>query len=645
MGNPLLNAPAVMIGSLTIAILFAVGHHLFYWSLQRPGQVVPTSTFSQGINTSAGTAFAFLVKAALTVALGTAYTQLLFDTLFKNTLSVEITDILTGMLASAIQMCRLDLIWRYPRVLLLALIYHLIAISTIVPPGTLSITLRTMNNAADLLVPDLNWNFIKATPSLTYYGNTVGDYPDTTTVLHLTSDLDISNIVSLTVLNNRIPLLPAFASNSSYELDVIGPAIQCLTRDYHSRPLLKQWRPYCPSGLQDLDWVGYMAWIPNTAHFNGSFYPVATVNNTVFPVYLNSSVTGYNKTQQVDCKGIAGTAQILSSTDFIDPNFELDIAMATGGAPNYGGLVVDQTPDVSWSWTWTRCTLANATYQILFNFSDVGQIVTVKNRTITDLQKTIYTTDNPDLGDGNFGRLYNNASFNYINLMNSFSAMIAGVIDESAAQTATPQIFKSNTFTSTNEFQAFLNTFSYSKFTFGTSNSTGALAPFLEELFTNVTVALFTQGQQGLTTAQASVTTWGMVQVYNYSWQHLVLSYGVGIAVTLLAIAYGCSIVAMRKGASYNLAFSTFLRITPWKDVSDLLAATNERHVGANPVPPALAATKLRLGKVSATEFELVEKPPASVNVAVTETSSMLSAPSADDRSTEPLRSTIEHED
>jgi len=640
MGNPLLNAPIAMISSLTIAILFAVGHHLFNWSLQRPGQVVPTSTFGQGINTSAGTAFAFLVKAALTMALGTAYTQLLFDTLLRNTLSVEITDVLTGMLASIVQVCRVNLTWRYPCVLLLAVVYQLIALSTIVPPGTLSVSLRTMYDTAELAVPDLNWDFIETAP---FSDNEVGLFApfETDTLYFSSSDLDISNIVSTTVLNNRIPPLPAFALNSSYELDVVGPAVQCTTQDVNSQVNLKNWQPYCPSDdLPDwvggialntnltgaTAWVGYMAWIPNIAHFNGSTEPNVAVNNDTFmPFYPNSSILGFNNSQQVDCTAIAGTAQIQSPIAFIDPNFQLDIAMA-----------ISDFEDQVESWTWTRCTLTNATYQILFNFSDTAQTVTVRNRTLTDLEKTLYT--GPDELGEEESFAYNNASFNYINLMTSFSQLIAGVIDTGNTQSATPQIFRSEMFTSTNEFQTFLKNYYFSTFSFGTSNSTGALAPFLEDLFTNVTVAMFTQRHEGLTTAQASVTTWRTVQVYNYSWQHLVLSYGIGIILTSLAVVYGCIICHMRNGASYSLAFSTFLRITPWNDVGDLLAATNEPHVGANPVPPTLAATKLKFGKVNASESELVVKPPASVNVDVSETSSMLSAFGFDAPSTEPLR-------
>lgn len=283
-GNPLLNAPAAMIGSLTIAILFALGHHLFNWSLQRPGQVVPTSTFRQGINTSAGTAFAFLVKAALTVALGTAYTQLLFDTLLKNTLSIEITDILTGMLASTFQVCRVNLTWRYPCVLLLAVIYHLIAISTIVPPGTLSVSLRTMDNTTELAVPNLNWDYLKAGP---LYSDTINAQTDSTPTYTVTSDFDISRIVTLTVLNKQTPPLPVFASNSSYELDVVGPAIQCSTANHTSSPVLefmKTWRPYCGSDaderIEDLDWAGYMAWVPDMAHYKEE----ANVQNTYFGI-------------------------------------------------------------------------------------------------------------------------------------------------------------------------------------------------------------------------------------------------------------------------------------------------------------------------------------------------------------------------
>ena len=77
-----LSSPVLMIGSLVAGVFLALGHHLFYASLA--GTDAPTGSYriagsmipKQRFNTAVGTAFAFLVRAALTVAVGIAYTQM-----------------------------------------------------------------------------------------------------------------------------------------------------------------------------------------------------------------------------------------------------------------------------------------------------------------------------------------------------------------------------------------------------------------------------------------------------------------------------------------------------------------------------------------------------------------------------------------
>jgi hypothetical protein len=70
-----------MIGSLTLALLFCVGHHLFYRSLagsKTDGvdyQIAGTDFTGQQVNIAAGTAFAFLAKAAFLLSVSTAYYQ------------------------------------------------------------------------------------------------------------------------------------------------------------------------------------------------------------------------------------------------------------------------------------------------------------------------------------------------------------------------------------------------------------------------------------------------------------------------------------------------------------------------------------------------------------------------------------------
>jgi hypothetical protein len=70
-----------MLLALFAGIALALGHHLFYQRLD--GALVPAGSYDlavrtvsrQQFNTGVGTAFAFLVKAALTIAVSIAYVQ------------------------------------------------------------------------------------------------------------------------------------------------------------------------------------------------------------------------------------------------------------------------------------------------------------------------------------------------------------------------------------------------------------------------------------------------------------------------------------------------------------------------------------------------------------------------------------------
>lgn len=70
--------PGLMVGNLICGILIAVGHHLFYMSLDK--QTVGTQS-QQEWNARIGTGMAFCVKMFLTAAAGFAYVQVLWRTL------------------------------------------------------------------------------------------------------------------------------------------------------------------------------------------------------------------------------------------------------------------------------------------------------------------------------------------------------------------------------------------------------------------------------------------------------------------------------------------------------------------------------------------------------------------------------------
>jgi hypothetical protein len=71
--------PTLMLGMLMSGVSLAIGHHLFYQSLHgksisgtRRGDNQP---LTQQVSIAIGTAFAFLVKAALVISVNTAYYQ------------------------------------------------------------------------------------------------------------------------------------------------------------------------------------------------------------------------------------------------------------------------------------------------------------------------------------------------------------------------------------------------------------------------------------------------------------------------------------------------------------------------------------------------------------------------------------------
>lgn len=122
------RAPAMMAGSLLAAIAFAVGHHLFYSNLA--GQVVPIGNYTiagftvsvQQANIASGTALAFLVKACLVLAIGTAYTQVFWQSVSGRSTTVSMLDRLAAALQNFLLLLHWMVWWKYPLLLLVALI-------------------------------------------------------------------------------------------------------------------------------------------------------------------------------------------------------------------------------------------------------------------------------------------------------------------------------------------------------------------------------------------------------------------------------------------------------------------------------------------------------------------------------------------
>jgi hypothetical protein len=152
------RVPATMVASFIIGGIFILGHHLFYQSLHH--QATNNAVFQQQINTGIGTAFAFIVKMFLVIAVGTSYWQIFWLQVKKRLVVVERLDILNNILENALQFLSLKTVGKFPLLGLIAAITWLLPLSAIVPPAALIIELSPTpkETISQKNMPVLNFN-------------------------------------------------------------------------------------------------------------------------------------------------------------------------------------------------------------------------------------------------------------------------------------------------------------------------------------------------------------------------------------------------------------------------------------------------------------------------------------------------------
>lgn len=121
-------APTIIVGSLILGALLALGHHLFYSSLRGTTarddnlHILYSQVSRQQLNTAAGTAFAFLVKAALTSAVSTAYIQIFWRVVTRASrpATLESLDTTFSAPTSVLSLYKVWIWWQYPLLFSLA---------------------------------------------------------------------------------------------------------------------------------------------------------------------------------------------------------------------------------------------------------------------------------------------------------------------------------------------------------------------------------------------------------------------------------------------------------------------------------------------------------------------------------------------
>ncbi|KAL3494392.1 hypothetical protein BJX62DRAFT_247638 [Aspergillus germanicus] len=209
------QCPTMMIGFAICGALLALGHHLYYNSLDN---TVVTSTNQQTWAIRIGTGFAFLVKTSLISAVGVAAVQEIWAVLRKKFMKLRGIDAMFAVLTSPLAFLVLDL-WVYAKVLtVMAIVSWVIPLTAVITPATLSVRLLQTSNLTDTRVPTLNF----ADSSFWRPWVTDGLKGEI-----LTPAPAILRQLTTTASSMEVPPFSPPFPNSSYTLEFWGPSYDC----------------------------------------------------------------------------------------------------------------------------------------------------------------------------------------------------------------------------------------------------------------------------------------------------------------------------------------------------------------------------------------------------------------------------------
>jgi hypothetical protein len=586
-----------MISSFIIGALFILGHHLFYQSLHH--QTTDNALLQQQFNTGIGTAFAFIVKMFLVIAVGTGYWQIFWLQVKKRPVSVGRLDVLNDLLENAWQFLSLKTLGRFPLLGLIAAITWLLPLAAIVPPAALTIELSPAPKETILQrnMPVLNFNNDQYA-QIEQGGSGAGSTKLFGGPRYLVNRLSTATAASGGLLQFDSP-----GANSSYAVNFHAPALQCddvpdNQRDVFTKnisaimgcDITGRWRKdddYC--FIQPL----YMAWAPN-------------------------------ETNTVAFSGANGTNQ--------DPPWQANtIGPDQSSDPAQFYIASQPTLENSAPWSFVGCKLYNATYELNVNFTNGNQDVNV---TKLDFAEGIpYTSifdivgsasaNGTDPISGDEAYIFTDLEqFAYQSLMDMVGRLINGQISvyfrgaaggfnfstssTSVMQTAlvdTPELRPVFDIAEVcgNGAAACGEDSTNKNLNITTPTNGTRLPQALEQLFQNMTLSLFSDNAfltDKASSPLADVIIRSPQNRYVYIAWHLLVPYLTGLGISAIGLAFGFWAL-LANGVSYSQSFSTILRTIRHAQMDVQIEAKD--LVGADPAPEYIYKARIRFDSIAGT--------------------------------------------
>ncbi|KAL9601503.1 MAG: hypothetical protein Q9219_002455 [cf. Caloplaca sp. 3 TL-2023] len=233
------TAPTLMVASLIVGTLFALGHHLFHASLDHTHastsldgyDVLGMHVSTQQFNTAVGTGFAFLVRACLVSTISIAYFQIFMWTVGKHDTkgtNMDHMDAMTSVLHDLVSLASLRIWWRRPWLWVLAIVAWLTPIASIVTPATLSVGFD-FPPPVHMNVPSVDFSSLNLAAPLIEFGHTSNAHEANTgfNYMYAGPSLTVQRITDAVASQGSILPVAAPSVNSTWNLQLNGPSLQC----------------------------------------------------------------------------------------------------------------------------------------------------------------------------------------------------------------------------------------------------------------------------------------------------------------------------------------------------------------------------------------------------------------------------------
>ncbi|KUJ06311.1 uncharacterized protein LY89DRAFT_633084 [Mollisia scopiformis] len=211
------STPVFILISVLAGVGFALGHHFYYASLD--GTTAGSSSRQQW-STRFGTAFAFLVVAALKTTSDLSYNQYIWTLVRRKSFPLGSLDKMFSLTSNPMGFLSFHLTRHAKIGVFIALISWLTALAGVTPPGTLSVVPNLLNETRLTSLASPNWN------SAAFFNNFTLVEPSFRIMAMATQVADSMAITPLT------PPQP----NSSFTLNFYGPSLQCSAANSTQQP-------------------------------------------------------------------------------------------------------------------------------------------------------------------------------------------------------------------------------------------------------------------------------------------------------------------------------------------------------------------------------------------------------------------------